>query len=157
MPGNIEGFFMFRSYQPFEFHADYFVFERIAPVKPAIDVFFSSRRRHTRLQGYWSSDVCSSDLRGTLAKYGEVPLPPYIRRPPRADDRERYQTVYAAHDGSVAAPTAGLHFTLELLARLRAKGVAVAELDLHVGPGTFKPVQVDDVRRHRMDLEAYVV
>jgi len=101
--------------------------------------------------------VGALDARGTLAKYGEVPLPPYIRRPPRADDRERYQTVYAAHDGSVAAPTAGLHFTLELLARLRAKGVAVAELDLHVGPGTFKPVQVDDVRRHRMDWEAYVV
>src|SRR5436309_15796976 len=101
--------------------------------------------------------VGALDARATLAKYGEVPLPPYIRRPPRAEDRERYQTVYAVHDGSVAAPTPGLHFTSQLLARIRAKGVAVAELDLHVGPGTFKPVQVDDVRRHRMDLEAYVV
>src|SRR5207247_7074134 len=71
--------------------------------------------------------VGALDARATLAKYGEVPLPPYIRRPPRAEDRERYQTVYAAHDGSVAAPTAGLHFTSELLARIRAKGVAVAE------------------------------
>src|SRR2546430_908299 len=89
--------------------------------------------------------VGALDARATLAKYGEVPLPPYIRRPPRPEDRERYQTVYAAHDGSVAAPTAGLHFTSELLARIRAKGVAVTELDLHVGPGTFKPVQESDI------------
>src|SRR5437867_11583522 len=101
--------------------------------------------------------VGALDARATLAKYGEVPLPPYIRRPPRAEDRERYQTVYAAHDGSVAAPTAGLHFTSELLARIRAKGVAVAELDLHVGPGTFKPVRESDVANHRMDSEDFTV
>ncbi len=101
--------------------------------------------------------VGALDARATLATYGEVPLPPYIRRPPRAEDRERYQTVYAAHDGSVAAPTAGLHFTSELLARIRAKGVAVAELDLHVGPGTFKPVDVDDLADHPMHAEAYRV
>src|SRR5581483_1811845 len=82
--------------------------------------------------------VGARDARATLAAYGEVPLPPYIRRPPRPEDRERYQTVYAAHDGSVAAPTAGLHFTPALLAALRARGVAVAELDLHIGPGTFQ-------------------
>lgn len=97
------------------------------------------------------------DARATLAKYGEVPLPPYIRRAPRGEDRERYQTVYAAHDGSVAAPTAGLHFTPDLLARLRAKGAAVAVLDLHVGPGTFKPVTVEDLTRHVMHAEAYVL
>ncbi len=101
--------------------------------------------------------VGALDARATLAKYGEVPLPPYIRRPPRPEDRERYQTVYAAHDGSVAAPTAGLHFTSELLARIRAKGVAVAELDLHVGPGTFKPVRESDVANHRMDSEDFTV
>jgi len=101
--------------------------------------------------------VGALDARATLAKYGEVPLPPYIRRPPRAEDQERYQTVYAAHDGSVAAPTAGLHFTSELLARIRAKGVAVAELDLHVGPGTFKPVQESDLANHRMDSEDFAV
>src|SRR6266487_4626790 len=101
--------------------------------------------------------VGSLDARATLAKYGEVPLPPYIRRPPRAADRERYQTVYAAHDGSVAAPTAGLHFTTALLERLRAKGVAVASLDLHVGPGTFKPVEVDDLAAHVMHPEAYEI
>src|SRR5436309_5990682 len=95
--------------------------------------------------------VGALDARATLAKYGEVPLPPYIRRPPRAEDRERYQTVYAAHDGSVAAPTAGLHFTSELLARIRAKGVAVAELDLHVGPGTSTPAPASDTANPRMD------
>ena len=93
----------------------------------------------------------------TLAQYGEVPLPPYIRRPPRPEDRERYQTVYARHPGSVAAPTAGLHFTPELLATLRAAGVAVAELDLHVGPGTFKPVETEELARHVMDPERYHV
>src|SRR6059036_534088 len=97
------------------------------------------------------------DAGATLAKYGTVPLPPYIRRPPRLEDRERYQTVYAEHDGSVAAPTAGLHFTSELLARIRAKGVALAELDLHVGPGTFKPVQESDIANHRMDSEDFNV
>src|SRR5205085_10681888 len=94
------------------------------------------------------------DAPGTLAKYGEVPLPPYIRRAPRPEDRERYQTVYAAHDGSNAAPTAGLHFTPDMLGRLRDKGVAVAEVDLHVGPGTFKPVETDDLARHAMHDEA---
>jgi S-adenosylmethionine:tRNA ribosyltransferase-isomerase len=97
------------------------------------------------------------DAQATVATYGEVPLPPYIRRPPTAADRERYQTVYATHDGSVAAPTAGLHFTAALLERLRAQGVAVASLDLHVGPGTFKPVEVDDLAAHPMHPEAYEI
>jgi S-adenosylmethionine:tRNA ribosyltransferase-isomerase len=101
--------------------------------------------------------VGALDARATLAKYGEVPLPPYIRRAPTPADRERYQTVYAVHDGSVAAPTAGLHFTPELLDRLRAKGVAVATLDLHIGPGTFKPVEVEDLAQHRMEPEPYAV
>ena len=97
------------------------------------------------------------DAPATLAQYGEVPLPPYIRRAPRPEDRERYQTVYAAHDGNVAAPTAGLHFTRDLLDRLRAKGVALSEVDLHVGPGTFKPVETDDLARHAMHAEPYRV
>ena len=97
------------------------------------------------------------DAAGTLAKYGAVPLPPYIRRPPRAEDRERYQTVYAMHDGSVAAPTAGLHLTRGLLDRVRDAGVAIVELDLHVGPGTFKPVEVDEIAAHPMQPEPYAV
>jgi len=101
--------------------------------------------------------VGALDAGATLAKYGEVPLPPYIRRPPTSADRERYQTVYAEHEGSVAAPTAGLHFTTGLLDRLRAKGVAVAPLDLHVGPGTFKPVEKDDLAEHPMHPEPYEI
>jgi S-adenosylmethionine:tRNA ribosyltransferase-isomerase len=101
--------------------------------------------------------VGALDASATLARYGEVPLPPYIRRPPTETDRERYQTVYAAHEGSVAAPTAGLHFTTDLLDTLRGRGSAVVTLDLHVGPGTFKPVEVEDLSRHPMHGEVYEV
>src|SRR2546426_7899691 len=97
------------------------------------------------------------DAAATLAKYGTVPLPPYIRRLPRPEDRERYQTVYAEHDGSVAAPTAGLHFTPELLGRVKRRGTALATLDLQIGPGTFKPVEVADLADHRMHAESYRV
>ena len=97
------------------------------------------------------------DARAALAKYGEVPLPPYIKRPPEPADRERYQTVYAAHDGSVAAPTAGLHFTPDVLLRIRDRGASIVTLDLHVGPGTFKPVEVDDPAAHRMHPERYAM
>ncbi|HMA42809.1 MAG TPA: tRNA preQ1(34) S-adenosylmethionine ribosyltransferase-isomerase QueA [Gemmatimonadales bacterium] len=101
--------------------------------------------------------VGTLDARATLARYGEVPLPPYIHRPPTDVDRERYQTVYAEHEGSVAAPTAGLHFTADLLEALRGRGTAVVTLDLHVGPGTFKPVAVEDLSRHPMHGEVYDV
>ncbi|HUK20437.1 MAG TPA: tRNA preQ1(34) S-adenosylmethionine ribosyltransferase-isomerase QueA [Gemmatimonadales bacterium] len=101
--------------------------------------------------------VGSLDARRTLEKYGEVPLPPYIRRPPNREDRERYQTVYATREGSVAAPTAGLHFTPELLSGLQARGTALARIDLHVGPGTFKPVEHDELSHHVMHAEAYEV
>ncbi len=93
----------------------------------------------------------------TLARYGEVPLPPYIRRAPTPADRDRYQTVYAAHEGSVAAPTAGLHFTTGLLEDIKKKGAAVAHLDLHIGPGTFKPVEVEELAKHPMHAEVYEV
>ena len=101
--------------------------------------------------------VGSLDARATLAKYGEVPLPPYIRRPPTPADRERYQTVYATHDGSVAAPTAGLHFTTELLTRIHEAGIAVTAIDLHVGPGTFKPVETENLEQHTMHAEPYEI
>jgi S-adenosylmethionine:tRNA ribosyltransferase-isomerase len=97
------------------------------------------------------------DARAVLKRHGQVPLPPYIRRPPAPDDRERYQTVYARVDGSIAAPTAGLHFTPALLDAIRARDVALAEVVLHVGPGTFKPVEVDDPTRHVMHAEWFEV
>ena len=92
-----------------------------------------------------------------LERHGHVPLPPYIRRTDAPSDRERYQTVYARETGSVAAPTAGLHFTPALLARLAERGVERAEVVLHVGPGTFRPVEVQDVREHRVDPERFTV
>ncbi|MEM8998209.1 MAG: tRNA preQ1(34) S-adenosylmethionine ribosyltransferase-isomerase QueA [Acidobacteriota bacterium] len=92
-----------------------------------------------------------------LDAVGHVPLPPYIRRRDDADDRERYQTVYARADGAVAAPTAGLHFTDAMLDELEARGVERTALTLHVGIGTFKPVSVDQVSEHRMDEERYIV
>jgi S-adenosylmethionine:tRNA ribosyltransferase-isomerase len=92
-----------------------------------------------------------------LERHGHVPLPPYIRRADAPSDRERYQTVYAREAGSVAAPTAGLHFTRALLDRLGARGIERAELVLHVGPGTFRPVEAEDVREHRVDPERITV
>jgi S-adenosylmethionine:tRNA ribosyltransferase-isomerase len=92
-----------------------------------------------------------------LERHGHVPLPPYIRRADAPEDRERYQTVYARETGSVAAPTAGLHFTPELLDRLRGRGVERAEIVLHVGPGTFRPVEAADVREHRVDPERFTI
>jgi len=117
------------------------------------------------------------DLRAILHSYGVMPLPPYIKRsaePPAASaergargldsrrsvlgaDFERYQTVYAHEEGAVAAPTAGLHFTTALLDQIRQLGVLVHSLTLHVGPGTFQPVRAQDVSRHRMEPEHYVV
>jgi S-adenosylmethionine:tRNA ribosyltransferase-isomerase len=92
-----------------------------------------------------------------LERWGHVPLPPYIARPDTPLDRERYQTVYAAAPGSVAAPTAGLHFTAETLGALAARGATLARVTLHVGPGTFRPVTEADPSRHRVDPERYVL
>jgi S-adenosylmethionine:tRNA ribosyltransferase-isomerase len=88
---------------------------------------------------------------------GDIPLPPYIRRPTESIDVERYQTVFARDPGSIAAPTAGLHFTEELLDAVRARGVAVERLVLHVGPGTFEPVRTQDPRQHRLEAEYFRV
>ncbi|GEJ57926.1 tRNA preQ1(34) S-adenosylmethionine ribosyltransferase-isomerase QueA [Anaeromyxobacter diazotrophicus] len=96
-------------------------------------------------------------LRAALEAVGRMPLPPYIRREPNAADRERYQTVVARVPGSAAAPTAGLHFTPELLARLSARGVERTAVTLHVGAGTFLPVRGDDLDQHRMHEERYEV
>jgi S-adenosylmethionine:tRNA ribosyltransferase-isomerase len=97
------------------------------------------------------------DFFAALDRIGHVPLPPYISRADSAGDRERYQTVYAQQRGSVAAPTAGLHFTQEILDRIRQRGVATTEITLHVGLGTFQPVRVDRVEDHKIHTEAYSI
>ncbi|HVQ30583.1 MAG TPA: tRNA preQ1(34) S-adenosylmethionine ribosyltransferase-isomerase QueA [Vicinamibacteria bacterium] len=99
----------------------------------------------------------SGDAARELERLGHIPLPPYIRRADRPDDKARYQTVYAREPGSVAAPTAGLHFTEALFARLRERGIERAEVVLHVGPGTFRPVQVDDVADHTVPAEPFLL
>ena len=95
------------------------------------------------------------DIASFLDKEGHVPLPPYIERPDAPADKERYQTVYADAAGAVAAPTAGLHFTPELIATLEARGIFVVRITLHVGPGTFLPVTQEDPSQHTMDREFY--
>lgn len=107
-------------------------------------------------------DARSGEVRSALAELAQMPLPPYIKRerfddPRAADDRERYQTVYAREEGAVAAPTAGLHFTQEILAKLKADGVERAHVTLHVGAGTFAPVKADRLEDHDMHAERYVV
>jgi S-adenosylmethionine:tRNA ribosyltransferase-isomerase len=93
----------------------------------------------------------------TINELGETPLPKYIKREAEPEDKERYQTVYAKNVGAVAAPTAGLHFTKEVLKRLEIKGVDVTPLTLHVGLGTFRPVDVEDLTKHKMDSENFSV
>ena len=92
-----------------------------------------------------------------IDQFGHMPLPPYIKRADEEEDRERYQTVFARHEGSVAAPTAGLHFSEHLLERIKMKGVTVLPLSLHVGPGTFKPLDVDEVEKNKLEEEYLMV
>jgi S-adenosylmethionine:tRNA ribosyltransferase-isomerase len=98
-----------------------------------------------------------SDFMALIENLGHVPLPPYITRSDRPADRERYQTVYARERGSVAAPTAGLHFTPEILGRLRERGIETTEITLHVGLGTFQPVREDVVERHKLHKEHFSI
>ena len=97
------------------------------------------------------------EFREKLKKLGETPLPKYIKREPIPEDIERYQTIYAKNEGAVAAPTAGLHFSKHLLKRLEIKGVDFAEITLHVGLGTFNPVEVEDLSKHKMDSEELII
>ena len=99
----------------------------------------------------------AGDIFKAIENIGQTPLPPYIKREPEPEDKERYQTVYAKQDGSVAAPTAGLHFTKELLSKIKKKGIKVVPVILHIGLGTFRPVEVEDLTKHRMDSEYFEV
>jgi S-adenosylmethionine:tRNA ribosyltransferase-isomerase len=113
-----------------------------------------------RFQGEGLVDVelgSAAPVAEALARAGHIPLPPYIRRPDDTADRERYQTVFARVDGAVAAPTAGLHFTLDLLERVRAAGCTIATVTLHVGLGTFQPVVAADLDEHPMHAESFEV
>ncbi len=102
-------------------------------------------------------DGSYEEFRSTLKELGETPIPKYINREPDAEDTERYQTIYAKHEGAVAAPTAGLHFSRELMKRLEIVGVDFAELTLHVGLGTFRAVEVEDLSKHKMDSEEVII
>lgn len=112
--------------------------------------------------GMWRVEfLCGRPLKDLLDEFGRTPVPPYVKREGTAAeeraDRERYQTIYARHVGSVAAPTAGLHFTPEIFAALEAKGVRRVAVTLHVGPGTFRPVKAENIEDHHMDFEAFTV
>ena len=97
------------------------------------------------------------DFKKAITDLGETPLPKYIKRGVEATDEDRYQTIYAKEEGAVAAPTAGLHFSRQLLKRLELKGVDFAEVTLHIGLGTFRPVEVEDLTKHKMDSEQVII
>ena len=97
------------------------------------------------------------EFKNTIESLGETPLPKLIKRPVEVEDKERYQTIYAKHEGAVAAPFAGMHFSRELMKRLELKGVSFAEITLHVGLGTFRSVDVEDLSKHKMDSEQVII
>lgn len=102
-------------------------------------------------------DGTDEEFRRNIEILGETPLPKYIKRKATEEDKERYQTIFAKHEGAVAAPTAGLHFSRELMKRLELKGVEFAEVTLHVGLGTFRQVEVEDLTKHKMDSEQFII
>lgn len=132
-------------------------------LKPGVSVAFADPAYRGEVLGSGERGVRhvafrgASDFDAWLSRVGHVPLPPYIDRPDQPEDRERYQTIFARDPGSVAAPTAALHFTEQVLEALRARGVELAFVTLHVGPGTFRPVAGEDPTRHSLDPEPYRV
>jgi len=119
------------------------------------EVIDNTTSRGRTIRFLW--DGSEEEFRATLEKMGETPLPKYIKRKPEEEDKERYQTVYAKYEGAVAAPTAGLHFSKELIKRLEIQGVRFAEVTLHTGLGTFRPIEVEDLSKHKMDAEYYKI
>ncbi len=130
-------------------------------LRPGAEVIFGDGRLRCRVVettddgGRIVEFECEGSFEAALDALGEMPLPPYIHE--KLQDRDRYQTVYAKQDGSAAAPTAGLHFTPELLSRIRAKGVDIVPVLLHVGLGTFRPVKVENIEKHQMHSEYFEV
>lgn len=117
------------------------------------EVIDNTTSRGRTIRFLWEGS--EEEFRAVLERLGETPLPKYIKRKPEEEDKERYQTVYAKHEGAVAAPTAGLHFSRELIKRLEIKGIRFAEVTLHTGLGTFRPIEVEDLSKHKMDAEYY--
>jgi len=117
------------------------------------EVIDNTTSRGRTIRFLWEGS--EEEFRKMLYFMGETPLPKYIKRKPEEEDKERYQTVYAKHEGAVAAPTAGLHFSTELIKRLEIKGIRFAEVTLHTGLGTFRPIEVEDLSKHKMDAEYY--
>jgi S-adenosylmethionine:tRNA ribosyltransferase-isomerase len=128
-----------------------------APAAGSVLLIHDSRVTVTGREGELFRVRFSEDIEGVLERGGAVPLPPYIRHAPQAEDAERYQTVYAEVPGAVAAPTAGLHFDDEILKEIEQRGAKLARLTLHVGFGTFQPVRVEEVEAHRMHGERYAI
>ena len=119
------------------------------------EVIDNTTSRGRTIKFLW--DGTDEEFRNMLDFLGETPLPKYIKRKPDDLDKERYQTVYAKHEGAVAAPTAGLHFSRELIKRCEIHGIRFAETTLHTGLGTFRPIEVEDLSKHKMDAEYYHV
>jgi len=117
----------------------------------AKDITFEVLKRHDNL---FELRCNTHPVMEVIEKIGEIPLPLYFHRSPEEMDKERYQTIYAAHKGSVAAPTAGLHFDHELFQQIQAKGIGIAYVTLHIGAGTFAPVRVEDIKQHKMHTES---
>lgn len=119
------------------------------------EVIDNTTSRGRTIRFLWDGE--EEAFKAKLEALGETPLPKYIKRKPDQEDRERYQTVYAKHEGAVAAPTAGLHFSKELIKRCEIKGIRFAEITLHTGLGTFRPIEVEDLSKHKMDAEYYKI
>lgn len=119
------------------------------------EVIDNTTSRGRTIRFLWDQD--EESFRKMLAFLGETPLPKYIKRKPDEEDKERYQTVYAKHEGAVAAPTAGFHFSKELIKRCEIQGIRFAEITLHTGLGTFRPIEVEDLSKHKMDAEYYKI
>src|SRR6187399_2067985 len=119
------------------------------------EVIDNTTSRGRTIRFLWEGN--EDGLKKKLDELGETPLPKYIKRKPDEEDRERYQTVYAKHEGAVAAPVAGLHFSETLIKRCEIKGIRFAEVTLHSGLGTFRPIEVEDLSKHKMDAEYYKI
>ncbi|HMT96829.1 MAG TPA: tRNA preQ1(34) S-adenosylmethionine ribosyltransferase-isomerase QueA [Ferruginibacter sp.] len=119
------------------------------------EVIDNTTSRGRTIRFLW--DGTDEEFKQMLEFMGETPLPKYIKRKPEEEDKERYQTVYAKYEGAVAAPTAGLHFSKELIKRLEIQGIRFAEVTLHTGLGTFRPIEVEDLSKHKMDAEYYKI